>query len=351
MSQVVTFKCPHCGGYLEFDPAKQQYKCLYCGTMLTDQDLQGVGAESSTAQSSPDGSARPQQPLKSYHCQMCGAEIVTDATTAATRCYYCHSPVVLTDRLADDLQPDGVIPFQLDKKGAEEAFRRYIGKKRFIDRGFFSKAQMEDFSGVYYPYWTTDIQGRGVYHGKGTRVSTIASSNYITTTTRVFSVDREGKLTFRHLIRKALNKADGQLSDGIHPYRLDSVADYNPGYLSGFLAEMRDVPRKDAESSMVSEANGYVDNLFERSRKDFATLSGSATFQADQVKTRYLLLPAWVLTYKHRGDGAAYYYMMNGQTGQVCGKLPISWGKLLGTAIAAGGAVFALLCAGGAFLW
>ncbi len=27
-----------------------------------------------------------------------------------------------------------------------------------------------------------------------------------------------------------------------------------------------------------------------------------------------------VLTYKHRADGEPYYYMMNGQTGRVCGQ-------------------------------
>ena len=31
MSQVISFKCPSCGGYLVFDPAKQRFQCPYCG--------------------------------------------------------------------------------------------------------------------------------------------------------------------------------------------------------------------------------------------------------------------------------------------------------------------------------
>ena len=66
---------------------------------------------------------------------------------------------------------------------------------------------------------------------------------------------------------------------------------------------------------------------------------------------RYLLLPTWVLTYRNKQEEAAYYYMMNGQPGNVFGKLPIDWGKLLGAAVAVGAAVCGLLCLGGAFLW
>lgn len=43
--------------------------------------------------------------------------------------------------------------------------------------------------------------------------------------------------------------------------------------------------------------------------------------------------------------------MMNGQGGEVCGKLPIRWGKLLGVAALAGGIVCGLLCLGGMLLW
>ena len=46
-----------------------------------------------------------------YNCPSCGAEIVTDATTAATFCYYCHNPVVLGKRLEGKYLPNKVIPF------------------------------------------------------------------------------------------------------------------------------------------------------------------------------------------------------------------------------------------------
>ena len=57
----------------------------------------------------------------------------------------------------------------------------------------------------------------------------------------------------------------------------------------------------------------------------------------------YTLLPVWVLTYQGH-NGKTYYYAMNGQTGTVFGKLPISYGKLFALC----GGIFALLSA---ILW
>ncbi|MBD9279320.1 MAG: efflux RND transporter permease subunit [Clostridiales bacterium] len=171
------------------------------------------------------------------------------------------------------------------------------------------------------------------------------------TITRIFAVHREGRLTFRQMIRKALTKADGKLSDGIHPYQMEDVKPYESGYLSGFLAEKRDIEQDAAKQSMVTEAKGYAERMFTSVENPYNTLTGHAKFEPDSVKTKYLLLPAWVLTYKHRADGEPYYYMMNGQTGRICGKLPINKGKLYAVGALIGSIVFGLLCLGGAILW
>ena len=281
---------------------------------------------------------------------MCGAEIVTDDTTAATRCYYCHSPVVLHDRLDDEFRPDGVIPFQLDKAAAEQEFLSFIKKKKFVDRDFFNGAQLEMFSGVYYPYWYADIEGEADYEGEGTRTSMSSTPTHIVTTNRVFRVHRKGRLSFLNMARKALTKADAKLSDGIHPFDVSAVKPYASGYLSGFLAEKRDVSEASAKEDMLVEANRYVEGMMEKNHS-FNSLNGHASFRATKVKTKYVLLPAWVLTYKGGRDQEPYYYMMNGQTGRVCGRLPIDKKRLLASALGTGLLVFLVLCAGGAFIW
>ncbi len=352
MSTAMTFKCPCCGGYLEFDPSLQKFKCLYCGQVLSEDDLRDQSEQRQADAEAAQAEQAPVQTgsLRSYHCTQCGAEVVTDATTAATRCYYCHSPIVLHDRLDDDFRPDGVIPFKIGREQALAAFKAYLKKKKFVDHAFFDGAQMEMFSGVYYPWWYCDVEGEGSFEGQGTRVSVTTSSKYITTTTSYYRVEREGRFSFRNIARKALTKADAALSDGIHPYDVRDVEPYASGYLSGFLAEKRDIELDDVKGDMLREAEGYAEDMMRRPT-DFNTLTGETSLRRTNVTSRYVLLPAWVLTFKGGRDGVPYYYMMNGQTGRVCGKLPINRGKLYAWALGAGAIVFALLRAGGALLW
>ena len=145
-------------------------------------------------------------------------------------------------------------------------------------------------------------------------------------------------------------KADGKLSDGIHPYDVEGIKPYASGFLSGFLAEKRDIPEATAKDEMIAEASGYASDMMEQDHS-FDALSGHTNFRATNVKMKYVLLPAWVLTYKGGKDGAPYYYMMNGQTGKVCGKLPIDKKRVLATALGIGLALFLVLCGGGAFIW
>ena len=108
---VISFKCPNCDGELIFDPASGAYKCEYCGSKFTQEELDAMkpAEEQEKPASSMDGSQasentdvtqeekKTEEEAVIYTCPSCGAQIVTDATTAATFCYYCHNPVVLPE--------------------------------------------------------------------------------------------------------------------------------------------------------------------------------------------------------------------------------------------------------------
>lgn len=346
LGQSITFKCPSCGAYLEYDPSQRQLTCPYCGASYDERQLTVQSqAREDAAERASAGAA-----VKGYHCQNCGAEVVVSDTTAATRCYYCHSPVVLHDRLDDAFRPDGVVAFRLDREAAEKEFKRFIGKYHFVDRSFLSPEQLADFTGVYYPYWIGDVSGAAKFEGEGTRTSVMTGPRETVTTTRFFRVKREGRLTFSQMVRKGLSTVDRRLSDGVHPYRLEEMKPFASGYLTGFMAEKRDVERADAQGDMEREAEENAARLMKQGG-GYDRLTGETDFKADRVKLRYALLPAWVLTYQAKGREAPYYYMMNGQTGHVCGRLPIDKKKLLLGCAVLGLAVFGLLCAGGAWLW
>ena len=127
MPTLQEYKCPCCGGAIEFDSSLQKMKCPYCDTEFDMETLASYDAglkdeqdsmewETSAGGEWQEGEANG---LRSYICRSCGGEIVGDANTAATSCPFCGNPVVMMGQFAGALRPDFVIPFKLDKNAAK----------------------------------------------------------------------------------------------------------------------------------------------------------------------------------------------------------------------------------------
>lgn len=347
----VTFKCLNCGSYLHFDPESQKWKCPYCNSLFQeDVLLQKEAAMREAAQKEePEKSADGTQVV--YHCSNCGSQIMTDETTVATECYYCHSPVVLQGKMQNDLRPDSVLPFTVDKEKAVEQFMNWTKGKRFVPKGFFKRNAVETMYGVYYPHFVSDCEMDGVLEGEGRMVNVINEPRYVTTVTKHYHVRRAGHLHFNDVMRPALTKANKKLSDGIHPFPIEEAKPFAGAYLTGFLAERRDIDAASIREDIEKELTGYVKPMLSES-----THYDSTTFSADgkmtDIKTDYVMLPTWVLTYPNqKNPDDPYYYAMNGCTGKVCGRLPINKGKLWGMGVLCGLAVYVLGLLGSYFIW
>ena len=323
---AITYKCPNCGGGLIFDPKTQKYGCEYCRSQFSQEELEALSGDQDGEKESRtedlEGAAL-------YTCPSCGAQIVTDETTAATFCYYCHNPVVLSGRLSGEFRPDLVIPFQIDRKKAREIFGQWVGRKKFVPEAFCSEGSLETMTGVYYPYWMYSCHIYGKLEGQGTMVSQTTAGDMRITTTRIYEVSRSGETRIQGLLRSALKKGDRNLAEGVQPFETEKAQEFSMGLLSGFQAEKRDM-----ESSRFSqEAGREVEEFFLDGLKNQG--GAYSSFQVtdrqvhrDQEKWSYALLPVWTLTYRERRSGKIYYFALNGQTGKTCGCLPVDKGKL-----------------------
>lgn len=343
---VISFKCPNCGGELIFDPATGKYKCEYCVSTFVQEELDNMEREESTEQQLGASSDYVQNNEDTqavvYNCPSCGAEIITDATTAAAFCYYCHNPVILGGRLSGKYLPDKVIPFTVTKERAVQKFLEYVGKKKFVPKAFFDKKQIESISGVYFPYWNYSAEVESTMQGSATQVRTWTTGNTRYTETKHYHVSRQGTAELTNMTENALQKANAKLARGVMPYDFEKLQAFNMGFLSGFLAEKRDIEKESLKADMQEQAKKYAYNMV----RDTIHYS---TVHIEDTRTRfcrenweYCLLPVWTITYKGK-NGRIYYYSMNGQTGEVCGELPIDHKKL---AIVSGGVFLCVLVLG-----
>ena len=94
MAETIQYKCPCCGGRLEFDSGLQKMKCPYCDTTFDVETLEGY--DDALKQDAKDDMHwdAAQQPwddvqMGVYTCKSCGGELVCDESTAATACPFC----------------------------------------------------------------------------------------------------------------------------------------------------------------------------------------------------------------------------------------------------------------------
>ena len=88
----------------------QKGKCDFCLSEFTVDDIERLNnenkdhiTEENLEEDYNDEWGNLEEKTAIYSCPRCGAEIVSDKTTTATFCCYCHGPVVLNDNLMANL--------------------------------------------------------------------------------------------------------------------------------------------------------------------------------------------------------------------------------------------------------
>lgn len=344
----ISFKCKNCGAYIEFNPNNQNFKCKYCGT---EYDKQEVVDRANQEHANVDALDSIENDENVYHCSNCGASIVMSASSIAGRCYYCHSPIVLDKKLSSEYRPDTVIPFHFDKDEAKNKFLKYVKRLRYIPRNFFAHSQLENLTGVYYPYFNSDVLVDASFNGIGTRVKTHRSGDYEVTTTTYYSVERAGKIKFNNIFTSALSSNHNKMAHDVLPYDENEEKPYSSSYLAGFMAERRDRDREEVAQEVDNEIDSYIETCLTKNDTGlYTTLNGNHDFEVQDRDMRYTLVPTWVLTY--RGvDNKVYYYSMNGLTGKTVGVFPINKKKLFLHSVIAGLIAFGIALLGGYFIW
>lgn len=349
---VFTYKCKNCGGELTFRPESQDFGCGYCGSDYTKAELEEKepNAEAVKESAAKDESQSESEDFDAvmYNCPSCGAEVMTESTTAATYCYYCHNPVVHAGRLSGKYAPNRVIPFKFNRESAIKYFIEMTKKKRFLPEEFYSEKSIEKLTGVYFPYWMIDCDANARIDAVAKRVRRWRTGNTEHTETSTFKVLREGDIHLEDMIKTALNSANKTLVEGVQPFDSRELDKFSMTYLSGFQAEKRDIESVDVEEETNQDIKRYCDELL------LETISGYTTRTVENsdrkiksIDFEYTLLPVWVMTYLYQGQ--QFFFTMNGQTGKICGKLPVDSKKLLKFSALVSAAV-ALIMGIGAYL-
>ncbi|MGP1576841.1 MAG: hypothetical protein ACTTH7_05040 [Treponema sp.] len=353
---VENYKCPSCGAPIRFNPKTGGFKCEYCFSRYTEEELTHymedlkTKKDNSEKDSLSENKTEDDKTVKQYKCNNCGAEVVVGDTASTAFCYYCHSPIVLSDRLTGTFKPDKIIPFKLDKKEALKHFASWVKGKSYVPNDFVSANTQEKITGIYLPHWQADVTAGVDYHAMCLQVSSWHTGNREYTKTDTYRIDRTGTIDLNAFQELAFTKIDKPLINAISPYDLDEQKKFSQGYLAGFFSEQYDIPKEDIESVIKDRAKNYTKALIQNSIDYGGLVEHEEDNTAYTVKNyEYVLLPSWILTYLY--NGKTYVFAVNGQTGKSSGELPVNKSKLALVSGIMSGLLATLLLLGGRFIW
>lgn len=330
MAATIEYKCPCCGGNVEYNSAIGQMQCPFCDTIFDvealkekDEALNNVKPDtmewdtpaSEFGEEAIDG-------LEVFICKSCGGELMTDENTAATKCPYCGNPIVLGGRLAGALKPDYVIPFKVSKEDAKKRLKEFMRKKKLLPKSFASNSHLDEIKGVYVPFWLFDADADAKINYTATRVKTWADRNYQYTQTQYFRLYREGSVGFDNVPVDGSKRMADDMMESIEPFDFSAAKDFQTAYLSGYLADKYDVSAKQSKDRANSRIKRTTESIFSDTVRGYATVTpDSSTIDLKNAKAKYALFPVWLLTSTYKGK--QYQFAMNGQTGKFVGNMPM----------------------------
>jgi predicted RNA-binding Zn-ribbon protein involved in translation (DUF1610 family) len=306
------FPCPACGGQMTYDPEAGTLCCAYCEKTLTiDKDsaeIQEYDLEEDLGEADQDWG----QDTQVIRCQSCGAQTVLEAHSVSQNCSFCGSAhVVRIDEMAG-IKPESLIPFKVARPKAEGLFTRWIGRKWLAPGSLKKEYSPEKLKGIYVPFWTYDTATHSTYTAKA----------------------------YDDLLINAASHMQGRLIRKIEPFDLRELIPYRPEYLAGFGAERysiglqqgwgnaKDIIRQD----LYGDIHGQI-------HADTVRNLNVQTMYRD-VRYKHLLLPVWISAYRFHKK--TYQFLINGQTGEVQGRAPVSFWKV-SLLVLGGAALIALI--------
>jgi predicted RNA-binding Zn-ribbon protein involved in translation (DUF1610 family) len=300
--EVTVAQCPQCGGALHYEPGAAEVACPQCGHRLALGEGNLIDG-----QAMPLHNLRLQRHLQGHNwaeaqrivrCSACGAELVMTGDLASL-CAFCGSTNVLLEDSQRTLeQPDGFLPFKVDKQQAESAVQsaQQSGLRRLQAWWTSRKWELRDLQGIYLPFWVFDgiVETYCIIKG--------------------FALPRKESLrwdTHENLLFPGVDVPPRSLLAGIYPFDLNVLAPYEPRLLADWPARVYNL---DVELMAEEACQAMLQRSQRQAPLQMAKDRRALAFQMIGTTYQLVLLPVWLGSME--SGNRRSLALVNGQTGK-----------------------------------
>jgi DNA-directed RNA polymerase subunit RPC12/RpoP len=337
-----SYPCGGCGARVEYVPGTAVLRCPYCGyeqqVAAADRQVREHAYEElATLPRKPVGSIAPHV----FVCQKCGAR--TQSEALSDRCQFCGNPVVADLTAGEQIVPEAVLPFAVDRHGMREALRKWVRSRWFAPSTLKKVTEAETTKGTYLPHWTYDSRTVSDYVGE-------RGEHYYETETYTETVNGQTVTRTRQVQRTAWYPASGTVHrdfddvlvtatqqvptkhlEKLDPWPLTDAVPYEPSYLSGYQALRYDTEPETGLETAKSKMAPVIRGDCERDIGGDEQRVRSVDTSYFDLTFKLMLLPVWIACYLYAGK--TFQVLVNGRTGEVIGQRPYSAWKIVAAVV------------------
>ncbi|MDY0217223.1 MAG: hypothetical protein RBS19_09735 [Bacteroidales bacterium] len=329
------FPCKNCGGFSIFEPGQHSLKCKYCGELneIIQEDIDVVEENFEEMISEICMDDEMSINVLQIKCDACGAQSTLPENITSSNCPFCGTAIVIANEsIKRIIKPKYLIPFKISKSKGQELYSKWIKSHFFAPSSLKKMANLESIVGVYTPYWTYDAQVESTYFGE-------RGTNYTTTETRNGKQESVTKVrwsyvsgTISHFFDDVLVAASKslpkKLANQLTNWNYSELVNYKEDFVSGFRTEIYQIDLKNGFNEAKNKMNEEIKSLIKSDIGGDQQKISKSTTQYSKITFKHILLPIWISSYRYKNK--TYNFLINGQTGDICGNYPKSAWKIMG---------------------
>jgi hypothetical protein len=342
ISALDKHQCPACGAPAEWNPATQKLACSFCGTespYRVDRDTGKVQELDLVAalRDLPDDERGWLAAKRSVQCQSCRAVMVFEPERVGQNCEFCGSPALVDyTEIKAPIRPQGVLPFRIAAGRVRESIRGWWKSRWFAPARLARASLVDTLRSIYIPYWTFDAQVHCPWTAE-------AGYHYYVT---VAGRDVQGRRTTRQERRTRWEPAAGAIDHAfddeavpgtqglpldllrqVEPFPTNEVVAYDTAFLAGHVVEHYRVVLVEAAQRSQEQMHARLEALCaaEVPGDTHRNLRIDPHYSSRTFK--HVLVPVWLLSYDF--GAKSFQVIVNGYTGAIAGKYPLSVWKIV----------------------
>ena len=279
-------------------------------------------------------------------CQSCGADLVVAEELRTTVCPYCAAPsVVERPASVDRPAPTFALGFAMTQPSAAERVKHWLRTRHPWSHSGLKRAPLQDVRGVYVPAYLYSALAQSEYSASigedytETETYTTTENGKTVTKTRTVVKTEWRSLQGEHaeyvpdvLVTASRGLSNAELEQ-IEPFDLRMMARYEPALVAGWVAEEPSLSRDECLRQAREEALARVARRLGAFMPGDSHRMQDVDTQLSEESLEVCLVPVWVLAARYDPEKPPLRVVVNGQSGEVHGEVPISWVKVALTVV------------------